>query len=71
MEIAEVIAAIVNSTKKEIPKKYAPGSFASDVVKTLNINPGPPAGSPPAENTTVKIATPAKIAMNVSRNTMM
>ena len=67
IEIAEVTAAIDNKTKNKSAKKYPPVNWESNGGKTWNTSPGPAVGSYPDEKTTVNIATPAIIAINVSR----
>ena len=67
MDIAEVRAAI-NNKKKNIDDQIVPPAISGKTDgKITKINPGPEAGSAPNAKTVVKIATPANIAIAVSK----
>ena len=67
MDIAEVRAAINKSEKNKVPQTEPYASCGNIEGKIKKIRPGPPAGSAPRANTVVKIATPASIAIAVSK----
>ena len=67
IEIADVSAAKNNKKKNRVPHTNPPASWGKMVGRTTKINPGPSAGLAPRANTVVKIATPASIAMAVSK----
>ena len=57
-----------NKKKNRLPQRSPPANAGKIVGNTTKINPGPPAGSAPTENTVVKIANPANSAIPVSSN---
>ena len=67
MDIAEVRAAMNKRKKNKVPQTKPPGIWGKIVGRATKINPGPASGSPPIAKTVAKIATPAIIAINVSR----
>ena len=67
IEIADVRAAINRRMKNMVPHIVPPVNCAKTVGNTTKINPGPSAGLAPKAKTVVKIATPASMAMAVSK----
>ena len=66
-EIAELSAAILNSTKNNLPNITHSGIFTKAQGKVTKTKPGPDAGSKLLAKTIGKIAIPARIATVVSR----